>query len=383
MAGGLLGAIGGAISGAGQALDLPDLGIGKALGSTTSAPGALQGVSPYAYQGVASATPTGGQPQVLGAATAAPAPNPAAPPAAGAATTGTTGANPAGLASYLQAAGLQQQLLGNDLGTVGTMQNQAQAGINAQANDQGQALNNQYAQGQSANTLAGQQLNTQRSQSLADLASQLRGMYNSDYNQLGVAGAGNSSASDLLSQALTQEANSGRYNIGQQFGEQQTGINQNASNLSANFQQQQQALNDWKNQQLNQIVSQYAGTRQDLENQMASIGSDEARTALYMQDQAAANQALQQMQQTVASFGNVQATLNSQYQTASQGMPQSALNNAGYQVQQFSPVNLPGLSFGQNAAPTSTTSTAQTFAPVGMTQQQTPQPGTIASLNNQ
>jgi hypothetical protein len=314
--------------------------------------------------------------------TPAPAPQNTGQPAPGTGAPVTTNStsSPAGLAAFLQASGLQLGNLQNDYNAVGPAQNSAVAGINNAYAPQMNTLDAQLAQGHSANQLAQQSLDTNRAMALRDLGNQLRGMYNNYQNQLGVSGAGNSSAADLIGQALTQEANSGRYDIGNQYGQQQTGINQNNANLQTNFQNQKDTLDAWKTDQLNKIATQYGQTRQDIENQMLGVGSDQARTALYMQDQAAAQQALSNMQNIVGTYGNAVQNLNSQFSNVQHPNADLSQYDNGYQVQQFSPVQLAGMSYSNNAAPTQTNSNAPVAANLQRNANQTPA-GTLASLN--
>ena len=183
----------------------------------------------------------------------------------------------------------------------------------------------------------------------------------------------------MIGYGLTQEANNGRGDIGQQYGAQQTGLNQNESNLQTNFQNQQGALDAWKADQLNKIAVQYGQERQSIEDQMLSVGSDQARTALYMKDQNVANQALATMQQVISTHGNALQNLQSQFSNVQHPNADLSQYDQGYQVQQFTPEQLAGMTYQNNAAPSQTTATG----PIGANLQKNPNqtPGTLASLN--
>lgn len=305
-------------------------------------------------------------------------PSVAVTPSSGSASTG--GSSDAGLNAYLSTAGLQLGNLQNDYSAVDPAQNSAVAGVNNTYAPQYNTLDTQLAQGQAANQAAQTTLDQNKSIALRDLGNQLLGMYNSYNNQIGVSGAGNSSAADLIGYALSQEANNGRGDIGAQYGQQQTGINQNASNLLANYQNQKDTLDANKTSTLNQIAVQYGQERQNIQDQILAAGSDEARTALYMQDQAAANQALANMTSVVQQYGSAINSLNQQFSNVQAPTANLSQYDNGYQVQQFSPVQLAGMSYTANAAPAQTTATAPITTSLSKNDNQTPV-GTLASLN--
>lgn len=300
-------------------------------------------------------------------------------PASGSTTSGGTGAStPAGLSAFLGASNLQLGNLQHDLATTNQEQAAALAGGQASYNDQMNALGNQFNQGKAANQKAQVDLNNAGNLSLSNLGDQLRGQYNNYMGQLGAAGAGSSSAADLVHYALGQQGAQGQSNLNTQQASQQTGLNQNIANLQANYQQQAQALKDWKTQTLQGIVDQYTAVKQNIQNQILSVGSDQARTALYMQDAAAANQALSSMRDAVSQFNTASSNLHSQYTDAVKTMPQAALNTQGYQVQQFNAPQVAGLSYQSNAAPV-----AVNNAPgvAGLKNTGTNLPGTLASVS--
>lgn len=318
-------------------------------------------------------------PNFSGPATRIADPNPGGQVLGASTSSSSSSASNPGLAAYLQASGMQLGNLQNDYNAVGPAQDSAVAGINNAYTPQMNTLDAQLAQGHAANQAAQFNLDQNKAIALRDLGNQLRGMYNNYQNQIGVAGAGNSSAANLIGYGLTQEANNGRGDIGQQYGAQQTGINQNQSNLQTNYQNQKDALDAWKADQLNKIAVQYGQERQSIEDQMLSVGSDEARTALYMKDQAAANQALATMQQVVQTHGNALQNLNAQFSNVQHPNADLSQYDQGYQVQQFSPVQLAGMSYQSNAAPTQTTATGPIAANFQKNSNQTP--GTLASLS--
>ena len=287
-----------------------------------------------------------------------------------------------GMAQFLAASNLGVKQLQGQEGTIPAFQAVANSDVGNVANNKLQTLQDQYNEGQAANKASQVNLNQNNAFSLAQLGSQLRALYQQTMDALGAQGAGNSSAASLLSTGLSQEANAGRESIDTQRAQQQTGINQNASNLTANYADQVGAVNAWKKQTLDQLASQYATQKQNILNEIASAKTDQTRMGLYMRDQQAANTALAQMKQIIDTAGSAIAQLNQSYTQATPSTAQvpglSAFDN-GYQTQQFVVPAMPGLTYGQNASPASVTSMAP--IPAQVTNTGTNLPGTVQSLS--
>lgn len=351
-----------------------DKGAGSFLQSVVSGPGGLSqdqatanniGFNYGAPGSVSSALTWGGNPGVL------------------AASTGGGGMSSNQLADILGPSydSAYSQLQGQ-MNAIPLAEAHATGDINNQYQGQANQLQDQFTQGGANLDLSQQALNTQKAQSLRDLGSTLRQQFNSYNNQLGVMGAGNSSAANLLGYALSQQANVGRGDIGTQYGLQQTGINQQRTGLQSNFNDQMTNLQAWKQQQLDSIAQSFAQTQQQIQSQMANTLGDKARfLALYAQNQAAAQQAIQQLQQIQGQYGTAVDQLQKSYGQVQAG-PHAidAQFMQGYNVQPFTPEQLQGLSFQNNQAPNSTTSTGY-IAPISLQKQNNQTPGTLASLS--
>lgn len=283
---------------------------------------------------------------------------------------------PAGMQDFLAAENLGIGQLNNQLGGINAMQNQTIGDITGQYTPQFTSLADQLSQGNKNLDQSQYNLNLQRTTSLNQLANQLRGMLNQYNVQLANEGAGNSEAAGLLRSMLSQEGNYNRNQIASQFGIQQQGIDNARDALTKNYQDQMAQLQANKQAAINGIINSYTTQKANIDNEINNARTDETRTALYMQDQAAANQALAQLQSTVSGYSNLQTSLEQQY---SQAIPKADLSayTQAYSVQPFAttdlaPISMPSTTGGGSAAPVSAVQNPTN----------NPAVGTIASLNS-
>lgn len=261
------------------------------------------------YQGAANpgyaSTPSSSA-QVQGAATT--------DPSGGSLSGGSAAAN----ASSLLGQAYDQQIgaFQNQLNQLPTYQDLSNNIINGDYSTQKGGLDSQYATGQANQQLAQNALDTSQANSVRDLGSQLRGALAGYNNQLGVQGAGNSSAAQMIGYALQQQGNTGMNDLNTQYNQQQQGLNVAGSALDTQYQQNVKALDQWKNDNLQQIAMSYAQQAQQIANSMQGASVSKAY-ALQNAGSAAAQQALDQMKSLESQYGNAATQLQQSYQQAS------------------------------------------------------------------
>ena len=253
-------------------------------------------------------------------------------------------------------------------------QNAAAANVQMQYTPQFNTLLHQNAQGGANLDLAQNQLDTQRTQGLRNLGNTLRGSMNGYQNQIGVMGAGNSSAAPMISYALSQQGNRQAGDMNTGYDQQQTGLNQQKSNLGVNYHDQLDNLNGWKQAQINGIAQQYAQQQDQMQQQLMSTQGEEANYLARYGQSALANQTIQQMQALAAEHSNKVQQLNDHF--AQVNAPNADISQyAGpYNIQQVAPSQLAPLSFGANQ---DTTPSQNTYASLTRRPDQAP-----ASSNN-
>lgn len=238
---------------------------------------------------------------------------------------------------------------------------QAAAGnIQMQYDPQYNTLQTQHTSGLANLDLAQNQLDTSRSQGLRNLGNSLRGALNGYQNQIGVMGAGNSSAAPLIGYALSQQGNRQTADMNTNYNQQQTGINQQHNDLEANFKNQLDGLNAWKESNLNQIAQQYAQSQAQLQQSILGAQGDEARYLAMYGQTALANQTIAQMQALENQYKDQVGQLNNHFQQVNAPIADVSKYAGPYQISQITPDQLSPLNFSANAvnsdAPTSTAS---------------------------
>ena len=247
-----------------------------------------------------------------------------------------------------------QQQLAQQIGQSG--QNQ----VNQSYGIQEGGLEQQLAQGNSGLDLAQQKLDTYKSNGLRDLGSEMRQSVQSYGNQLGVNGAGDSSAVGLANFGLSQQANRAANDINTSAGQQQTGLNQQRSNIQTGFDQNKKMLDDWKSQQIQNITNNYATQLQQIQSQIGSGQSQRAVDLAYIGKGQAANQALSQLQSLEQQYGNY----NNQLQQTYGDIKAPTAQIQGYDQQfQVNPLSTQQLS-ASNLSNTQTMTDPSSYTPI-------------------
>jgi hypothetical protein len=222
------------------------------------------------------------------------------------ASTGTTMNNP----EYLQ--GIQQEYgatIANAQRQVpyyeGLM-NTLQGNTTAQAAQQTGDENNNFTAANNAYNTQNQATQSQQQLSLAELADQIHGQNQGLTNQLGTLGAGSSSAVGTGQNALAKVQNTDRANIQQQAGAGTAEINAAQQSLLTQHQSNLDQIQQYKTNQLNNILGTYTPLIQNINASMAQAqGEEKARLAIYGQNLTQqAGAALQKLDGDVSSLTN-------------------------------------------------------------------------------
>ncbi len=178
-----------------------------------------------------------------------------------------------------------------------------QGGLNDQRTAQENIANSQYDTG--VNTL-----NSQKAKSVRDISQNISNAFKAGGTYLGNMGAGNSSATDMLTYALGRE------------GSKQTG------NLNEYVSNQLQQLGSAKDQQINQIASWFADAQNQIKQQIASGQLNKSRDIQAL-SQGLLNQALQAKAQVEQNAQSQYNGLLSWAASNSQNLGQLQQNIAG------------------------------------------------------
>ena len=197
-----------------------------------------------------------------------------------------------------QIGGLQDQY-----NSIPTYSNLDAANVNKDVDLQRAGFDQQYNYGQAQHQSGQQALDTGHLNGVRDLGDQLRGALSGYQNQLGVQGAGNSSAAGLLSYALQQQGNKGMNDLNTQYNQQQGNLNAAGSNMDAQYQQNVKLLEQFKFENLSKIATTYSQQSQQIRAAMDGAGTQE-QLYLQNQNQTLAQQALQSMQALEGQVGN-------------------------------------------------------------------------------
>ena len=237
-------------------------------------------------------------------------------------------------------------------------------------NDQNKQLTDQYGTGQQNQQLAQQHLEMSRSNGVRDLGDQLRQSLNGYQMQLGTMGAGNSSAAGLLAYGLQQQGNKGMNDLNQQYNNQQEGLNVAGKNLNDGYQNSVKNLVDWRDSQLHSIASTYASQQGVIQSQMD--GSLISKAYAMQQNQALAQQTLDQMRSLDAQHGTTLQQLNDHFASVKSdnhdiGQYVNGFNqNPALTTQGIAPANLSGMQGGVD--------TSQYNTPVSLQKRSVTQP---------
>lgn len=254
---------------------------------------------------------------------------------------------PNDIPSYISS--LENQLYGQ----MNSQADQMIAGLDPQRQAQEQIIGNTYNQGisdlqanqnQGLLDLSTQERKTgeQQVKTLNDLNANLRNMFQAGQTYLGARGAGDSSAANQYSYALTKLGNENRGNILSQTNSIYGDINDRRSRLQNIYQQESSRLATDKNNQL-LAVSQWFANAQNQIKQTKSANS----IAL---GQAALNQAINYLSQIDQNNRQQNATLQAWVINRSQNIAQLGQNMQGISSYMAPAINAPsiyGMSGGQ------------------------------------
>jgi hypothetical protein len=190
--------------------------------------------------------------------------------------------------------------------TLNPQEQAAQLNVQNQWTNQSNMLQGQKAIGDRNLKLAGEQVEAGKVKGIADLNRQVQTMGMSYNNQLGSYGAGDSSASQMIQQALSGMASKNRANVMGGASQQQQQIGLQQQDLEFEYGNNMKGLEDWKNGALNDIATKFLQQRQAIQQEMAGADASRAQ-ALAQIDSSYVNQAMQQL-----------SNLENQYRTASQ-----------------------------------------------------------------
>lgn len=215
------------------------------------------------------------------------------------------------------------------LDTLQPQQDAATLNVNNQYQNQSNALTTQKAQGDRNLNIASDQVQSSKAHSLNDLRSQVETMGMNYNNQLGAYGAGDSSAAQLLQQALGGMASKNRYGVMTNAAQQDQAITLQKGDLQSEFDNNLKSLGDWKNSSLNDIATKFLQQKQAIQQQMVGANADRYQ-ALAQADAAYTNQAIAQLSNLENVYRSQASQLIGQYQQI-QG-PNAQINPA---LQQF------------------------------------------------
>lgn len=213
--------------------------------------------------------------------------------------------------------------------TLNPQQDAAVLNVNNQWQNQNNALQVQKAQGDRNLQMAGEQVQAGKVKGIADLNRQVQTMGMSYNNQLGAYGAGDSSAAQMIQQALSGQASKNRAGVLQNAGQQQQAIDLQVQDLDQEFQINLKSLEDWKSSMLNDIATKFLQRRQEIQQQMINADADRYQ-ALATIDQNYVNQAIAQLANLEGQYRSGANELIAQYQNIKG--PQAQINPA---LQQF------------------------------------------------
>ena len=213
--------------------------------------------------------------------------------------------------------GNYQNMLNNQLPTYQNLSSNIVR--NDVAGQQG-AIDQQYQTGQANHQLGQQALDTSHTNSVRDLGDQLRTALAGYQNQLGVQGAGNSSAAGLLSYALQNQGQRGMNDLNDQYNQQQSGLNVAGNDLDQKYTLSKQQLETFKTDNLQQIAISYS---QQADQIKQALSQATGQKAIYLQNAGAdlANQALAQMKQLEQQYSDGHSSVDQAYQIAKSNAP--------------------------------------------------------------
>lgn len=208
--------------------------------------------------------------------------------------------------------------------------------------NQRNALDTGKAQGERNLQFASDQVKQQKARSLGDILNQLQSASFSYGNQLGAMGAGSSSATGLINQALGGKASRNRGDVLNNANTQDQQIGFQQADLNNDYQVNLKSLDDWKNSTLNDLANSFAQQKLSLQQKIAGAQGQKAQY-LAEQGKAIDQAALDSLAALQGQYQQYSNDLISRYQNPM--APAVAINPAlqQYQVQPITPGQLQGL----------------------------------------
>lgn len=120
----------------------------------------------------------------------------------------------------------------------------------------------------------GEKIDKQKTKGLSSLGDDIRSLIQGTNNQLGMYGAGSSSATDMLSYGAANLQNSASGDITDQYNEQVGDIDLNRHQFGRKYDDEKLKLDDWKRDKYTDIKNTFADQRNDLLNQMNKTESN-------------------------------------------------------------------------------------------------------------
>lgn len=209
---------------------------------------------------------------------------------------------------WAQSAGYYQAIA--DINSQIAKLNERETGYRGQAEDYYNVnrgvLQSGYNVGQTNLARSREKVDLNKSQSLRDLAQNIRNAFQSNQIQIGNRGAGDSSAGNMLKFALGRLQTENRGEVLNQTNQQYRDIQLKQDELQASFGNQIAQLDQWKRQRLFEIADKFQQERDYLEQQKTSATQSQQAAITAQQEAArvAAVGGLSQLQNDYASAAN-------------------------------------------------------------------------------
>lgn len=207
-------------------------------------------------------------------------------------------------ASATGGSSLTDSFRNQQLARLNERENMYKGDIERQYGDQVAGANMARGQGEQNINRSREKLSINRTNSLRDLAGNIRQQNQALQIRLGNAGAGDSSATKMGAYALQNLQNSNRNQILENVAQSEKDIQIQWDQLQQNFAQNMRNLDTWKQSQLNRIIDQFQQSRDQLSaaQQLAQIDN------IYNQ---AANQVVEQHNMNTAALSGAGQNINS------------------------------------------------------------------------
>jgi hypothetical protein len=111
-----------------------------------------------------------------------------------------------------------------------------------------------------------------RARSLKDIGSNINNLMQAGNVYLGARGAGDSSAANMYSYALTKQGNKMRGDVNTNFAALQSDIDDRRFKLNNIFNTETTKINNWAKEQINQVALQFAQLQQQIRDRVGQLG---------------------------------------------------------------------------------------------------------------